>query len=248
MDNHISLLNDFNFTKMIEVPAEGRSGGMVILWDHNIVTIQNFVTHNQEIHAMIENIFQQAMEFKLVTAREPNRISKRLGGVIRNSSGGWVVDFNNFTHAATPIQAELLALQQGLQLACDLQLWPLEKETDSTDVLQCLEHGYPTYNTIICECSWLMLQLKQVVVRHSFRQANRVSHVLAKEASKVSSLNHALRFAALPHFLEAQFLEDKGGKYFIRFISDNAYTKLAEYGNQNAISGITIECNMTTVY
>lgn len=54
MDNHISSLNDFNLTKMIEVHAEGRSGGMVILWDHNTVTIQNFVRHNPEIHAMIE--------------------------------------------------------------------------------------------------------------------------------------------------------------------------------------------------
>ncbi|XP_019263677.1 PREDICTED: uncharacterized protein LOC109241389 [Nicotiana attenuata] len=54
MTNHLSILEDFNFTEMIEVPAEGQAGGLVILWNHARVIVNNFTRRNQEIHAMIE--------------------------------------------------------------------------------------------------------------------------------------------------------------------------------------------------
>lgn len=54
MANHLSILEDFNFTEMIEVPAEGQAGGLVILWNHTRVIVNNFTRCNQEIHAMIE--------------------------------------------------------------------------------------------------------------------------------------------------------------------------------------------------
>lgn len=31
MTNHVTLMNEFDFTYMIEVPAEGQSGGMVVM-------------------------------------------------------------------------------------------------------------------------------------------------------------------------------------------------------------------------
>lgn len=34
MATHISILEEFNFTEMIKVSAEGQAGGMVILWNH----------------------------------------------------------------------------------------------------------------------------------------------------------------------------------------------------------------------
>lgn len=43
MPNHLGLLNDFGFTDMIEVPIVGQVDGMVVLWDHNLVTVNNFV-------------------------------------------------------------------------------------------------------------------------------------------------------------------------------------------------------------
>lgn len=32
MESHTALRDDFNFSDMIEGPAQGRSGGLVILW------------------------------------------------------------------------------------------------------------------------------------------------------------------------------------------------------------------------
>lgn len=43
MNNHISLLNPFGFSDMIEISAEGHSGGMVIPWDQNTVNIHSFM-------------------------------------------------------------------------------------------------------------------------------------------------------------------------------------------------------------
>ncbi|XP_070038612.1 uncharacterized protein [Nicotiana tomentosiformis] len=54
MGFYATLLNDFNFTEMIELPAEGQAGGLVILYDHKVVIVNNFTRRCQEIHAMIE--------------------------------------------------------------------------------------------------------------------------------------------------------------------------------------------------
>lgn len=54
MSSHGCLMNEFGFSDMIEVPDEGQSGGLVVLWDTNLVNVNNFVRRNNEIHALIE--------------------------------------------------------------------------------------------------------------------------------------------------------------------------------------------------
>lgn len=54
MHNHGSLMNEFDFSELIEVLAEGQANGMVVLWDHTKVNMHNFVRHNHEVHATIE--------------------------------------------------------------------------------------------------------------------------------------------------------------------------------------------------
>nr|XP_033514388.1 uncharacterized protein LOC117279048 isoform X2 [Nicotiana tomentosiformis] len=44
----------FQDSDMIEVPGEGQSGGMAVLWDTSLVNVNNFVKRNNEIHALIE--------------------------------------------------------------------------------------------------------------------------------------------------------------------------------------------------
>lgn len=52
--NHENWLDDFGFSELIEVPAKGQSGGIVVMWKHEVVSVQNFTRRNQEIHATIE--------------------------------------------------------------------------------------------------------------------------------------------------------------------------------------------------
>lgn len=76
-----------------------------------------------------------------------------------------------------------------------------------------------------------MLWLGKVVVRHNFRKGNQVVHILAKEASKQSTLHRQMYFAAPSPFVEAQYLADKEGTHFVRLISNNVCIVLAELGN-----------------
>lgn len=54
MINHGHMLEDFGFYELIEVPAEDQSGGMIVMWNHEVVTVHNFICRNQEIYATIE--------------------------------------------------------------------------------------------------------------------------------------------------------------------------------------------------
>ncbi|XP_075088488.1 uncharacterized protein LOC142170472 [Nicotiana tabacum] len=54
MQSHALLLNEFEFSELIEVPTVGQARGMVLLWDHTKVNVHNIVRRNHEIHATIE--------------------------------------------------------------------------------------------------------------------------------------------------------------------------------------------------
>lgn len=89
------------------------------------------------------------------------------------------------THAAAPIQPELLALQQALQLIVKEKIFPIEVETDATEIIGFLHDDYPTYTGLICDCRRLMekaLQIGEIGVKHSFREGNSVAYLLAREA------------------------------------------------------------------
>ncbi|KAH0632696.1 hypothetical protein KY284_035482 [Solanum tuberosum] len=60
MQNHQVLLDDFPFNKMIEVPIVGNSGGIVVLWDDNLVELDEIAITEQEIHAMIKGVASPA--------------------------------------------------------------------------------------------------------------------------------------------------------------------------------------------
>ncbi|OIT07684.1 hypothetical protein A4A49_62849, partial [Nicotiana attenuata] len=113
-----------------------------------------------------------------------------IGGVIRNSNGDWVIGYWKYSYAINHTYMEILALQQGLQLAIMHTLRPIEIEIDSTEILQLIEHCTPIYQTLIDSCRCLLKKLGNPVGRHSFREANSVAHFLAKEGSKQTRCNN----------------------------------------------------------
>ncbi|XP_070021412.1 uncharacterized protein [Nicotiana sylvestris] len=54
-----------------------------------------------------------------------------IGGVFRNSSGKWIMGFTKSCYTTCSLQAELLALEQGLKLAVDMLFAAIEIESDS---------------------------------------------------------------------------------------------------------------------
>ncbi|MCD9639293.1 hypothetical protein HAX54_023720 [Datura stramonium] len=54
MEEHQPILNDFPFTNMIQLPAQGLSRGIVILWDANILELTQIEVTNQTIHVKVQ--------------------------------------------------------------------------------------------------------------------------------------------------------------------------------------------------
>lgn len=107
MRAHGPLLNDFNFTEMIEVPAEGQAGGIAILYDHNLVIVNNFTRRGQEIHAMIEVLpFRFSWLLSTIYASTHRRARdimwKKLINISNCYKGAWLVggDFNDIIMAS----------------------------------------------------------------------------------------------------------------------------------------------------
>lgn len=81
---------------MIEVPVEGQSGGMAVMWNTNLVHVNNFVKRNNEIHALLEVIpSQQTWLFTFIYAS--TKVSKRnimwdnITSIFDNYKGAWLL-------------------------------------------------------------------------------------------------------------------------------------------------------------
>lgn len=53
MQDHLVLLNNYPFNRVIEVPTIGNAGGLAVLWDYSLLELSDIVTTAQEIHAMV---------------------------------------------------------------------------------------------------------------------------------------------------------------------------------------------------
>lgn len=54
LQSHQTLLDSFLFNKMIVVPPNGISGGIIVLWDDKFLELDEIATTNQEVHTMIK--------------------------------------------------------------------------------------------------------------------------------------------------------------------------------------------------
>ncbi|XP_075080492.1 uncharacterized protein LOC142165992 [Nicotiana tabacum] len=58
-----------------------------------------------------------------------------LGGVIRNANGHWIVGYAKSAHARGSLHSEIKALLAGLKTTLNWGMFPLQIETDSTEVV-----------------------------------------------------------------------------------------------------------------
>lgn len=52
MENHVGLRDEFNFDNFLEVPAQGRVGGIVFMWLTSTVTVARISQSEQEPHSI----------------------------------------------------------------------------------------------------------------------------------------------------------------------------------------------------
>ncbi|OIT27443.1 putative ribonuclease h protein, partial [Nicotiana attenuata] len=104
------------------------------------------------------------------------------GGILRNHNGSWMLGYMENIPYTSTLGAEFRALLRGLQLAEQNKFLPLQIDTDSSEIIGMLAEGNLIFDPLICECRLLIQRMGSVVVRHSFREQNRVADALAKEA------------------------------------------------------------------
>lgn len=54
IQDHVVLLNDFPFNRVIEVPVVGNTGGLAVLRDDSVLELGDIATTDQEIHVVVK--------------------------------------------------------------------------------------------------------------------------------------------------------------------------------------------------
>ncbi|KAK4710031.1 hypothetical protein R3W88_004544 [Solanum pinnatisectum] len=132
MQSHQALLEDFPLTRMIEVPAIGNSGGIVVLWDDTIWELDEIATTTQEVHAIIKvHSLNITWLFSVIYASTHRNMRKTLWNNLKNIKdtfdGKWLIggDFNELLHnsekkGGNPLNASRVSNFQNTINHCEL--------------------------------------------------------------------------------------------------------------------------------
>ncbi|XP_070003147.1 uncharacterized protein [Nicotiana sylvestris] len=152
----------------------------------------------------------------------------------------WIIGFFNRIKAHNSTHAELQALQADLNLAYEKRLAPLEIDTDSTDIIKLLQHNIsPAYTNTILECRYLLKKLGNPVIRHSFREDNKVAHLLCKWGSKHHLSSTTTILHSPPDAPKKAIQDEKNEVLTTRLVSSSICNILAVPENLSIIPAIT---------
>lgn len=106
LTDHNMLRDDFGFNELVESPVEGNSGGMVIIWNNALITVEQVAVTNQTIHCMVQ-VNSTLTPFMLSTIYAKNsQLHRRelwqyLRTIADQYKGPWMVggDFNDIVNA-----------------------------------------------------------------------------------------------------------------------------------------------------
>ncbi|KAH0645308.1 hypothetical protein KY284_033192 [Solanum tuberosum] len=96
-----------------------------------------------------------------------------LGGVIRNHRGDWISGFYQQRSPCQHNPGKVRALRQGVLMAIEYKLNPIDINTDSMELINMFEHDNHLFTNLIFEC--------RLMPAHIFREQNKVSDKLSKE-------------------------------------------------------------------
>ncbi|OIT06580.1 putative ribonuclease h protein [Nicotiana attenuata] len=131
------------------------------------------------------------------------------GGVIRDSNGNWIVGYSGSTVHTTSLHMELMGLLQGLRLAQERNLTPLEVFVDAKEVIHVLNVGNLLYSHILNDCRSVLHQLADPPVTHTYREQNQVVDAMAKHGLREYCGPLMLVFEDAPIFVLKILLTDK---------------------------------------
>ncbi|OIT40116.1 putative ribonuclease h protein [Nicotiana attenuata] len=178
-------------------------------------------THPKKVPLNLKWIPQKPNYYKLNTdgATSSETDADEIGGVIRNHLGAWMVGFAGQVPHVHCITTELHALIKGLSLALEMQLIPLEVETDAHEVITLLDTDNSKYTNLICDCRHLLGMLHNLPVRHAYKEQNGIADQLAKLGIRMQDQAMRQIFVKLPLFVSAQLQADQIGATTQRLVS-----------------------------
>ncbi|KAH0705371.1 hypothetical protein KY290_010065 [Solanum tuberosum] len=166
-------------------------------------------------------------------------------GVIRNSKGDWVVGYMGNLYMTNNMKAELIALLQGLQIALERGLVPLEVNVDCKEIKTLIQGEHPTYENILSDCRDLLHRLGNPLIHHTFRETNQVADALAKEGAKMDQINSLLCMEVPPVFVSSKLEADKEGTPFVR-LSKKSFASNSCDSTSNSMPSVINSCNSTS--
>ncbi|PHT94847.1 hypothetical protein T459_02729 [Capsicum annuum] len=113
---------------------------------------------------MFNQTFSEAIEFQYLPKLSSPRAGSRdinVKGVVRDHEGNWIVGFHKSFPVATSNQMDLLVLLEGLKMAEEMYLVPIDINMDSKEVIIMLKEGNLYYNVIIGESRLLIRRLER---------------------------------------------------------------------------------------
>ncbi|MCI24591.1 putative non-LTR retroelement reverse transcriptase [Trifolium medium] len=132
------------------------------------------------------------------------------GGVLRGSHGEWLGGFANFIGQGNAYLAELWGVFEGLKIARNLKFSAVELNVDSREVVNVIRGeggGNLQGSALVYKIRRLLKKLDwEVVVHHSYREANQCADALANIG--VSSRIRSRFFETCPTQLNHVFLAD----------------------------------------
>ncbi|XP_058759807.1 uncharacterized protein LOC131633112 [Vicia villosa] len=140
------------------------------------------------------------------------------GGIARNSDGNFLGAFADFLGVANSLIAELSGAMMAIEFAYEKNWSNIWLETDSTAVVKAFNSPYTVpwfirnrwFNCISLVANW------NFVVSHIYREGNSCADTLASLGLNITSSTY---FASIPICLRADFVKNRIGMPFYRFIS-----------------------------
>lgn len=96
-------------------------------------------------------------------------------------------------------------MKEGLKLAFEQNLKPLEVCSDSQETINMLHHGNLFYNSVVYECRSLLRSLGNLPVYHTYWEQNRVADLIGKHGSEEDFFDRLHVFATPPVSVEVVF-------------------------------------------
>lgn len=194
-------------------------------WDHWFI-INQINTLSQVVTDCFTGSIKQHLPKEIISHTPPSNCYKLnvdgsslgnpgrsgFGGIIRNWQGEWCTGFSGFCRFTDNLNAELLAIYQGLKLAWQEGYAPLICESDSRSALSLIQDGVHQLHplqAVVTSIHQLVAHPWQVTFQHVFREGNECADWLAKHGANMDSTLDI--WDACPQSLHLVMLADASG-------------------------------------